>query len=227
MNQQQLDEEVLSLGNLVEDIVISAADMLPRTEPDAMERLDDAVQQVHKGRLAIEMSCLSSIISRRPLDGQLRLFVAMIEIAAELERVADHGQRVARASHLGSDAQLRKPLASLHRLASEVQSLLDRALVAFAQRDADAARTVRAETQEIERPYQQVRDELLIVMKSQSSIANQAIYLSRAAYHLRRAAERAASICDWVVFAVEGSVGASEPTREAPARRIEEASVAI
>jgi phosphate transport system protein len=223
---QQLEDELQVLGRMVEGILIKAADILRDSDLDAMERLKGEVRQVHSKRLALEMGCLSLILSHRPLDGQLRLLAAMIEIAAELERLADHGQRVARANYLRSDTQLRKPLARLHRLASEVQSLLDGALAAFAERNAGAARTVSAATREVESPYQQTRDELLVVMKSQPSIANQAIYLSRAAYNLRRAAERAASICDWVVFAAEGSFDRGELTREAPFHQTQETSAA-
>jgi phosphate transport system protein len=172
------------------------------------------------------MGCLSLIASHHPLDGGLQLLVAIMEIAAEMERLADHGLRVARANSLTADPQLHKPQASLDRLASKVERLLDGSLTAFAERDAGAARTVSAGTQEIESPYQQVRDELLMVMKSQPSIANQGIHLSRAAYNLRRAAERAAGICGWVVFAVEGSFDAGEPAREAPAHQTKERSVA-
>jgi phosphate transport system protein len=223
---QQIEDELQVLGRLVEGILIEAVDILRHSDLDAMERLEGEVRQVHRKRLAIEMDCLSLILSHRPLDGQLRLLAAMIEIAAEMQRLADHGQRVARANCLIADHQLRKPLAILHRLASEVQSLLDRALAAFAERDAGAARTVSAATREVESPYRQTRDELLVVMKSQPRIANQAIYLSRAAYNLRRAAERADSICDWVVFAVEGSFDAGKPTREAPAHQTQETSAA-
>jgi phosphate transport system protein len=223
---QQIENELQALGKLVEGILIDAAEILRDSDLDAMEQLEGEVRQVHRRRLAIEMGCLSLIASHHPLDGGLQPLVAIMEIAAEMERLADHGQRVARANYLRSDLQLRQPLAGLYHLASEVRSLLDGALAAFAARDAGAARTVSAGIQEVESPYQQVRDELLIVMKSQSSIANQAIHLSRAAYSLRRAAERAASICDWVVFAAEGSFDTDELTREVPSHQTPETSAA-
>jgi phosphate transport system protein len=223
---QQLEEEVLVLGNLVEGLLIEAADLLHDSDLDALERLGDEGRQVHKKRLAIEMGCLSLIASRRPLDGGLQPLVAMVEIAAELERISDHTQRVARANYLAADPQLRKPLASLHRLAAEVQALLDDALAAFARRDGVAARSVAAGTQEVDNLYQQVRHDLLLVMKGKPRIANQAIFLSRSAYNLRRAAERVAGICEWVVFTAEGALGADEPTPETPARMVVETSVA-
>jgi phosphate transport system protein len=224
---RQLEHEVLALGDLVESILIQAADLLHDLDLDALEQLGDDGRQVHQKRLAIEMSCLSLIASRRPLDGQLRPLVAMVEIANELERLADHAQRVARANYLTADHQLRRPLTSLHHLAAKVQSLLDLVLTSFAQRDVDAARAVAADTRDVESLYQQVRHELFLVMKSKPRIANQAIFLSRSAYNLRRAAERVAGISVWVEFIVEGTLGTDEPAPLVPANLVEEASNAL
>jgi phosphate transport system protein len=151
----------------------------------------------------------------------------MVEIAAELERIADHAQRVARANYLTADHRLRAPLASLLRLATEVQSLLDASMVAFAQRDASAAREIADGNLRVENLYQRVRQELLEVMKSKPRIANQAIFLSRSAYNLRRAAERVVGIGDWVLFVVEDSLGTSEALPEVPAQFAEGTSIAL
>ncbi|MEJ2208378.1 MAG: PhoU domain-containing protein [Anaerolineae bacterium] len=204
---QQLEEQVLALGSLVEGLLMEAVDVLYDSDLATLERFGDEERQVHKQRLAIEMSCLSLIATRRPLNGELRPLVAMAEIAAELEHVAEHARRMARANYLTVDQHLRKPLASLRRLANKVQSLLSMALASFAQRDVDAARSVALGSRDVEHLYQPVRNELLGVMKSRPRIANQAMYLSRSAYNLRRAAERVAGICDWVLFTAEDSPG--------------------
>jgi phosphate transport system protein len=224
---QQLEEKVLSLGNLVEGLLIEAADLLRDGDLDAQERLNDEGRQVHRKRLAIEMGCLSQIASQRPQGSELRPLVAMVEISAELERIGEHARSVARTNCLTADHRLRRPLASVHRLATEVQSLLDGALAAFARWDSNAARAVAPAIARVEGRYQEVRQELLTVMKSRPRIANQAIFLSRSAYSLRRAADRVASICEWVVFAVEGVLGPGDPASEVPTRLAEEASIAL
>ena len=205
---QEIEEEVLALGNLVEGLLIEAADLLHHTDLEVLEHLAEEGREVHRRRLAIEMVCLSLIARRRPLDGELRPLVAMVEIATELERTAGHARRLARANYLASDPQLRQPLASLHRMATQIQSLLDSALSAFARRDSQTARTIIAGLGAVEGLHQQIRQQTLAVMRSKPRIANQAIFMSRSAYNLRRAAERVAGICDWVVFTVEGSVDA-------------------
>jgi phosphate transport system protein len=208
---QQLEGQVQALGSLVEGLLIDAVDVLYDSDLSTLERLGDEERRVHRQRLAIEMGCLSLIATRRPLDGELRPLVAMAEIAAELEHVAEHTRRMARANYSTVDPHLRKPLASLRRLATEVQSLLARAMASFAGRDANAARSVTMGTRDVEILYQPVRNELLGVMKSRPRIANQAMYLSRSAYNLRRTAERVAGICDWVLFVVESSPNGRDP----------------
>jgi phosphate transport system protein len=212
---QGLEEDVLALGNLVEGILIEAADLLHANDLAALERLANEERQVRKRRLAIEMGCLSLIASQHPLEGELQFLVAMVEIAAELERLADHAHRVARANFLTADPQLGQSLICLHRLADEVQSFLNDALAAFALRDAADARVIAAQAQETENLYLQMRHDLLVVMKSKPRIASQALFLSRSAYHPRRAAERVAGVCAWVVLIVEGSLDANGALSEA------------
>jgi hypothetical protein len=48
MKLQQLEEDVLSLGSLVEGILIDAADLLHEGDLDALERLGDEGRQVHR-----------------------------------------------------------------------------------------------------------------------------------------------------------------------------------
>lgn len=224
---QQLEEQVLALGSQVEGILIEAAHLLHRSDLDALEQLGHERRQVQKQRLAIEMGCLSLIAGCRPRDAELRSLVAGVEIAAGLELLADHAERVVRANYFVADHQLRKPLASLGRLAVEVQTLLSGALAAFARRDAGGARAVAASTWNIEAHCEQVRHDLLSIMMNKPRIASEAIFLSRSAYNLRRAAQRVTGICEWVVFAVEGSLGTGEPVTQVTRARTEETSIAL
>jgi phosphate transport system protein len=210
----QLEEEVSTLGRLVEDLLLEATDMLKHSDLEVLERLKDEERQIHRKRLAIEMGCLSLIANGNPLDSRLQPLVAMVEIAAELERLTEHARCVARTNYLTGAPLLHTSLVRLHHLSAEVQSLLGGALTAFARRDAGAARAVAASTRDVESSYQQLRCELLAMRQSKPPIANQAVFLSRSAYKLRRAAERVVGICEWAVFAVEGSLGAGAPGSE-------------
>jgi phosphate transport system protein len=205
--QQQLWDELSTMGGLVEELLIQAVDLLRQSELEALERLGEDLRQIHKKRLTIEMGCLSLIATRRPRDEELRLLVAMVEISAELERIADHAQRVARVNYLVADRQLGRSLTSIQRLARTVQSSLNQVLDAFVQEDLLTAQRVLTDSHEVNELYEKVYQDLLMVMQSKPRIANQALYLSRAAYNLKRAAERVNGVCEWVVFSLTGSMG--------------------
>lgn len=202
---KHLEEEVQALGGLVEGIFLESVDLLVRSDLDSLEKLGADVQEISRKRLSIEMACLNLIATQRPLDGDLRALVAMLEIASELERVGEHAKRIARANCWSLEQPLRRPHVQLHRLTSRVQALLDKALTAFAARGVVLARAAVADVAEVDLLYRQVHSELLTVMKSKPRIVNQAIYLSRAAYNLKRAAERVAGISEWVIFIVLGT----------------------
>ncbi len=208
---QHLQDEVLALGSLVESLLLMSVDQLQCCNLDGLEWLGDTERQIHQKRLAVEMGCLQFIAEQRPLGVALRRAVAMIEIASELERIAEHGQRVARANGLAVQYHLRKPVAQIHRLGAGVQALVSGALEAFAQHDVHAVRILLADTQKVDARYEQVYQELLGVMESRPRAVNQAVYISRAAYNLKRAAERVVGICDWVIFSVLGSMPESQP----------------
>lgn len=205
--QQRLQAELSALGALVEELLIQAVDLLKQCELEALERLAEDLRQIHKKRLAIEMGCLSLIATQRSRGEELRSLVAMVEIAAELEHVADHARRVARVNYLVADHQLGRPLASIQQLARMVQSSVDQVLEAFVHKDLLVAQTVLTASVQVNELYEQVYRNLLTVMQSNPRIANQALYLSRAAYNLKRAAERVNGVCEWVIFSLTGEMG--------------------
>jgi phosphate transport system protein len=205
-NLQTLQDELTVLGSLVETMLLESVDLLQRCDLDGLEQLGDDERRIREKRLSIEMGCLSLISVQKPKDSELRTAVAMVEIASDLERIGEHAKKVARANCLTLEQHLRKPMMSIHRLANQVQAMLNRVLVAFDQRDVQAAQKVFDDVQKAEDLYRETYHELLAVMNSRPRTANQAIYLSRAAYNLKRAAERVAGISEWVMFIVVGTM---------------------
>jgi phosphate transport system protein len=192
------------MAALVESALIDSAGLLGRPDLDEMERLIAQARLIEEKRLAIEMGCLGLIASRRPLDGELHTLVAIIEIAWELERVGDNVQGVSRANCLTVDHHLRKSLVDIRRLASAVQSAVNMALEAFIQQDVELASAAGVQGSGATAMYHHIYKDLLESVKSRPRSANQAIYLSRAARSLGRAATRVSEISRWVEFSVVG-----------------------
>ncbi|MGD8398944.1 MAG: PhoU domain-containing protein [Anaerolineae bacterium] len=145
-------------------MLLEAVDLLDGCDLARLEQLGEDERQVCDKRLAIEMGCLSIIASRRALNGDLRVAVAMIEIACELERTGEQAKRVARANCQALDHTLRKPVLSIHQLATQVQIMLSGAIVAFDSRDMAATETVFRQITRVEELYCDAYQQLLDVM---------------------------------------------------------------
>jgi phosphate transport system protein len=208
---QDLRDELIALGGIVEATLLHSVDLLKRCDLDGLERVGDDEQRICERRLAIEMGCMHLIVTQWPKDHALRTAVALVEIALELERIGGYAKRVARANSLTLDHHLRKPLVSIHHLATEVQAMLDKALASFVRCDVAEARSVFCDAERLDALYRKVYQELVVVMGTSPRLATQAIYLSRAAYNLKRAGERVTAIAEWVVFAVVGTMGDAHP----------------
>jgi phosphate transport system protein len=205
-NLEGLQALLLQLGSIVEEMLLEAVDLLDGCDLARLEKLGEDERQLREKRLTIEMGCLGMIATQRALNGDLRVAVAMIEIACELERIGEQAKRVARANCQALDYTLRKPVLSIHQLATQVQIMLNGAMVAFDNRDLAAAETIFRQVTRAEDLYRNAYQQLLGVMDRRPRAANQAIYLARAAYNLRRAAERVLAINEWIVFSVVGSM---------------------
>jgi phosphate transport system protein len=205
-NLEQLQQEVMVMGELVEAMLLETADLLVRCDLDGLERISEDERRIGQKRLAIEMGGLQFIANQRPKNEDLRMAVATIEIANELERIGEHAKRVARANSSSVEYHLHKPLMSVRRLANQVQTMLTQTLDGFARRDVALVRCVLDDGQKADSLYRQACGELLAVMNTRPRSVNQTIYLSRAAYNLKRAAERVCAIGEWVVFVVLGTM---------------------
>jgi phosphate transport system protein len=111
------------------------------------------------------------------------------------------------------DGPLVNLLVDIHRMATKTQSMLHRALEAFAQQDLALAQAIPAEDAEVDALYNRVYRNLLAFIRDNSQargnsqvLVNQARYLARIARNLERAADQVPHICGWVAFALTGEM---------------------
>lgn len=203
---QRLEEDVLSLGSMVERAVLESVGALKRRDLEAARRLIADDREINERRFAIEGDCLSLIATQQPMATDLRILAAMLEIVTELERIADYAKGIAKITLMLGTDPLVKPLVDIPRMAAKVQDMLHRALDAFVRRDAGLAQAIPQEDDEVDCLYDQVYRELLTHIIADPRLIQQANYLLWVAHNLERAADRVGNICERVVFTVTGQM---------------------
>ncbi len=204
---QNLQDEVLVMGSLVEKAIIDSVELLKRQDLDAARRLIAQDRRViNEKYFAIETDALTLIATQQPMAGDLRTIAAVLEIAHELERMGDYAKGIAKITLMIANEPLLKPLIDIPLMAEKAQDMLHRALEAFINRDAELARAIPKEDDEVDALYNQVYRELLTFMMDDPRTIDRATYLLWVAHNLERTADRVANICERVIFTVTGKI---------------------
>jgi phosphate transport system protein len=211
---QRLQDELLALGSMVERAIIESVDVVKRRELTGSQHLIVLSQRVKKKRFAIEMDCVSLVVTRQSVDSDLRTVTSMLEIASELERIGDHVTDIAMSPFMVIiEEPLPNLLVDIQRMGVKAQNMLHRALQAFMQRDLVLAQAILAEKDEVDALYRRVYQDSLAFMKDNlyvkdnaRALVNQARYLRQIARDVECIADQVVHICDWVAFAITGEM---------------------
>ena len=203
---QRLQDDVLVLGNMVENALIDSVQHLKERDFEGSRRLIAEDRRINERRFALEDRVLALIATQQPMARDLRTLAAVLEIITELERIGDYAKGIARINLMIGEQPLIKPLLDIPLMAEKARHMLHRALEAFVQRDVELARAIPADDDQVDNLYNQVYRELLTLIMSDPSSIEQANYLLWAAHNLERTADRVINLCERVVFTVTGEM---------------------
>lgn len=203
---QQLKDELLLLGSMVEQAILNSVEALKKRDIEASRRVYETDSQVNAKRYAIEEQVMIVIATQQPMAHDLRLLASILEVAGELERMGDYAKGIATVNIRMGDQPLLKPLIDVPRMAQKAADMLHRALTAFINEDADAARAIPVEDDEVDALYDQVYHELMLFVIQDAKVIERANWLLWVAHNLERVADRVTNICERTIFVVTGEI---------------------
>lgn len=201
---QDLRDNILAMARLVDRAVARSTDALRKQDTRAAQDVIDADQEINRLRWRTEEKALLVIATQAPMAGDLRVISAVIHIATELERIADHAAGNAKIVIETSSEPLLKPLVDIPRMAELAREMLSESLAAFSTSDPEAAKRTARRDDEVDQLYDQIYRELLTYMLADPTTINRATRLLWAAHNVERMADRVTNICERVVFAASG-----------------------
>ena len=202
----ELQDELLVMGSMVEKALERAMEALKNRDLELARQViaDDA--KINRKRFDIEEKCIELIVTQQPIASDLRIIIAVLNIIVDLERIADHAEGNAKiAVMIGNEPPL-KPLIDLPRMCQKTIDMLKRSLDAFINRDAEAARRICDEDDEVDNLYDQVFRELLTFMAEDSKTITRATRLIWVGHNLERSADRVTNICERVIYVATGKM---------------------
>ena len=203
---REVQDDILAMGSMVEKAIDRAMEALKERKVTMAHQIIADDLKINEKRFDIEEKCIQLIATQQPMAGDLRNIICMLNIITELERIGDHAEGTAKIVVMIGDEPPLKPLIDLPRMAEKTISMLHRSLDAFINHDADAARQIMTEDDEVDNLYEQVFRELLTFMAEDPRTITRATRLLWVAHNLERSADRVTNICERVVFCVTGKM---------------------
>ncbi|MDD2882148.1 MAG: phosphate signaling complex protein PhoU [Rhodoferax sp.] len=211
---------VMELGGLVESQIRQAIYALSQFSVEVANQVTAAEARVNSMEIDIDRE-LSSIIARRqPTARDLRLLIAISKATANLERVGDEAEKIARMvrSIIQSGAPRSLPSLELRVAADMASGLLRKALDAFARLDTTAALAILKEDDLIDREFDGFVRKLITYMMEDPRMISPSLDLLFLAKAIERIGDHAKNIAELIIYIVKGA-----DVRHAPMDQIESA----
>jgi phosphate transport system protein len=210
---KEIQDDILAMGSMVEKAISRSIEALKKRDIAMAQQVIADDLKINKKRFNIEEKCIQLIATQQPMASDLRIIICVLNVISELERIGDYAEGIAKIVVMIGDEPPLKPLIDLPRMAEKTEEMLGRSLDAFVNRDAEAARQITAEDDEVDNLYDQVFRELLTFIAEDPKTITRATRLLWVAHNLERSADRVTNICERVVYVVTGKmeeIGASK-----------------
>jgi phosphate transport system protein len=210
---QEIHIDILYMGSMVEKAIMASVKALKERDLALAQQVINDDVNINKKRFEIENKCINLIVTQQPMASDMRVIMAVANIITELERIGDYAEGIAKIVLMIGDEPPLKPLVTIPRMAEKTVDMLHRSLETFINHDADAARKIAAEDDEVDSLYSELYRVLVSFMTEDPKTITRATRLIWVSHNLERAADRVTNICERVVFTVTGKmeeIGASK-----------------
>lgn len=205
---QELEEiktRLMAMGGLVEKQVQDAVNALLDGDTRLAERVIDKDHDVNTMQIKIDEECTQVLARRQPTASDLRLVLAVIRAASDLERIGDEASKIARnAIGLVEANHGTRGFVEVRLISEHVRTMVRDALTSFARFDTELALKVVHEDEEVDNEYGSAMRSLMTFMmedaRSISSILS-VMWILRA---LERIGDHADNLAEYVVYLVKG-----------------------
>ncbi len=200
---ERLHRELTGMGALCENAIALSAKALEEGCGGQSERLEELTARIDRRERDVERLCMSLLLRRQPVAGDLRLVSSALKMVTDLERIGDNsGDIVEIVKTAGLPPERNMP--DLHNMALAVVKMVTESVEAFVRQDAALARSVVSYDDVVDGYFRQVRERLVAGLRGRETGGEYTLDLLMIAKYFERIGDHAANIAEWVLFALTG-----------------------
>lgn len=202
----QVSAHVMKMGGLVEQQIHRAVDALLRLDASIAHTVASVEATINSMEVEIDHQLISIIGRRQPTAQDLRMLMTLSKVTANLERIGDEANKIARMvqSIIESNAPLSLPSNGLRMAAEMSSSMLRKALDALARLDTRSAVAVMKEDGLIDEEFNGFVRRLITYMMEDPRTISPCLELVFLAKAIERIGDHSKNVAEQVIYLVEG-----------------------
>lgn len=202
---EALKTEVLEMGGLVEQQVISAVKALTTADSELADEVIQIEDEVDEFEMRLDEQCTLILARRQPAASDLRMVLAVAKIIRDLERMGDEAQKIAKmAIQVNQEGEAPRGYVELRHLGSLAHQMVINTLDCFARFDVKLALMVAKDDNRVDQEYKSSIRELVTYMMEDPRSITRVLNIIWALRSLERVGDHARNIAEHVIFLVRG-----------------------
>jgi phosphate transport system protein len=201
-----LKRQIIEMGHRTASTIGASIHTLDHQDITAAHQLIDEDSEIDSLRHSIEVRAFELIATQQPAAHDLRVATSAMAIAAELERIADYSEGIAKLTLRLAAEPMTVSLDAIQTMAGLTQSQLGSVLRAYEAEDVTVAGDVWIQDAAIDDRYEDIFRLLIGRMAETPSSVRRGTYLLWVAHNIERMADRITNIAESVAFMATGDV---------------------
>ncbi len=201
----RLSQTIIRMGGLAESQLAAAVEAMSRRNSEMAAQVVQGDSQIDALEQEIDEQAVHLLALRQPMAQDLRLVIAALKIAADLERIGDYAANVAKRSMALNQVPPTEPAGTVPRMAQLVLANIKRVLDAYVDLDPAKAIDVWESDAEVDEMYTSLFRETLTYMMEDPRNITPCTHLLFIAKNIERMGDHATNIAEVIHFLVTGT----------------------
>lgn len=208
----KLQANIVRISSMVEHAIDSAMLALESNNVQLAQQVIVDDHQINQLRYEVEEAAMLTLALQSPRATDLRMVIAAIHIAVELERMGDHAVGIAKLVERMRDREEIESLHQLPKMAKRCNKMIRLAIDSYIEENADKARDMMGRDKKINRGYEKLYNNMISEMRQADGPIERSTWMLWMGHNLERIGDRAVNIAERVVFMVTGNLTESSTT---------------
>ena len=201
----QVLADVWQLASMVEAQLAEALRTLTDADLEGADVVIQADLEVNRLRYLIEERVTAELAPGLD-EERLHLLIAVLYVIADLERIGDHAEGIAKVALMLGRPPMRSLPASVLQLGAMVRAMLSAGVRVLRERDVEGARLLVGDDDPIDRLYDDIYGEMIATMTAEPDTVVPCTYQLWATHNLERIADRVTNLCERTVYLGTGRI---------------------